>query len=670
MFSSSRSLRAVCPAALIACGLLAASTTPAAASTTATCPGAGNSCLAAIGDDYPYRSAVMDGGFGYGGYYRECTDFVAWRLNRDGASGWYNWGNADRWDDTARSRGIRVDRTPALGAVAQWDSMHVAYVAGYNADRSQVFIEEYNREYNGTYGSRWIPAGSPTNYIHVHDLSTPVTGSTIGSLDGAVGLVGGGAFVRGWALDPDTTEAIELHLYVDGGPGSGARGESLGLASLSRPDVDAVHHMGASHGFSTGISGLSPGAHTLYLYGINAAGSGDNTKFGEARINVPAPSAGSPVGSADAAHGALGGIAVSGWAFDPDSPALPVGMHAYLDGPAGTDYYGFDLGEAKASRPDIAAIYPSAGASHGLDKVFGTVEPGPHSVFLYALNRSGSGDNPLLGILRTTVGGGSPVGVLESALGGTNFVVVRGWAVDPDAATAPVTVHFYLDGPADGSRAGRDLGEAKLDRPDIGAMHPAAGAAHGFSAVVAGIPAGSHSVFVYALNRAGSGGNTLLGQTTATVTNPPPAQPAPSQSQTQTPHVAETTTEPTPGNGAPTLPTTQGSPPASAQPETSTPPALPATRGDTRPIPAIIALAASKASKLRVDLTDLSDQAYWKFAVQKLGKDGSWKTWKWFKSAGKKELRTVNPKKGTYRVLVPEQRGYQATVSASVSLRK
>jgi titin len=144
------------------------------ASSTQSCEGPGNICLPGIGDDYPYRNAARGGpGSGYGGYYRECTDFVAWRLNRDGAPGWYAWGNANRWDDTARAKGIRVDRTPALGAVAQWESTHVAYVAGISADGSRVFIEEYNRDYNGTYGSRWIAAGAPSNYLHVHDLNPP-----------------------------------------------------------------------------------------------------------------------------------------------------------------------------------------------------------------------------------------------------------------------------------------------------------------------------------------------------------------------------------------------------------------------------------------------------------------------------------------------------------------
>ena len=139
------------------------------------------SCLR--GNDYPYA------GQSYGTYrpaydadpwqfwYRECTSFVAWRLNQDGVEfhnyyGGPHWGNADGWDDAARSLqssnpglGVRVDKTPRAGAVAQWNSMHVAYVAAVHND-GYVTIEEYNRSYDGRYGYRRIPASSVENYIH------------------------------------------------------------------------------------------------------------------------------------------------------------------------------------------------------------------------------------------------------------------------------------------------------------------------------------------------------------------------------------------------------------------------------------------------------------------------------------------------------------------------
>ena len=60
---------------------------------------------------------------------RNCTSFVAWRLQeRNRMAGFANdfrgehWGDAENWDDVARELGYRVDSVPAIGAVAQTDA--------------------------------------------------------------------------------------------------------------------------------------------------------------------------------------------------------------------------------------------------------------------------------------------------------------------------------------------------------------------------------------------------------------------------------------------------------------------------------------------------------------------------------------------------------------------
>ncbi len=146
-------------------------------------------------DDYPYADKV------YGRYwdtdidpwkfyYRECTSFVAWRLNsRNGVSftNWYGgvqWGNAETWGTVAKNLGITVDNNPAVGAVAWWNTGtygHVAWVE--SVDGPNVVIEEYNYPYgSGNYCERTISASSPTGYIHIKDLnlvSTDTSGSVI-----------------------------------------------------------------------------------------------------------------------------------------------------------------------------------------------------------------------------------------------------------------------------------------------------------------------------------------------------------------------------------------------------------------------------------------------------------------------------------------------------------
>jgi surface antigen len=126
----------------------------------------------AEGDDYPYWAETPDdfgGGlspFRY--YYRECVDFVAWRLNRDAgvtSAPWkWDWsnlasGSAYAWADEWVRRGRATSSTPIVGSVAWFPYNHVAYVQAVNADGT-VTIEEYNQNSDHSYHVRTIPASS------------------------------------------------------------------------------------------------------------------------------------------------------------------------------------------------------------------------------------------------------------------------------------------------------------------------------------------------------------------------------------------------------------------------------------------------------------------------------------------------------------------------------
>lgn len=126
----------------------------------------------AEGDDYPWWDQVPDD---YGGglsplryFYRECVDFVAWRLNRDAgvtSAPWrWDWGSlgagsAYSWADAWASNGWPTSSEPVVGAVAWFPYNHVAYVQSINGDGS-VNIEEYNQNSDHSYHRRTIPAGS------------------------------------------------------------------------------------------------------------------------------------------------------------------------------------------------------------------------------------------------------------------------------------------------------------------------------------------------------------------------------------------------------------------------------------------------------------------------------------------------------------------------------
>ena len=116
-----------------------------------------------------------------------------------------------------------------------------------------------------------------------------------------------------------------------------------------------------------------------------------------------------------------------------------------------------------------------------------------------------------------------------------------------------------------------------------------------------------------------------------------------------------------------------GASPASA-------PSLPVT--PLAPVVTVKVKAVSGLSKLKVDVDpnrgtvaggtiDERHIKYWTFKVQVRLADGSWKTLKrTYRTLGSKETRTVNLKRGTYRVVVNPKYGYVGTTSAEVRLKK
>ncbi|ORX69391.1 CHAP-domain-containing protein [Linderina pennispora] len=124
-------------------------------------------------DDYPYKNNC--GPVDKWSYYQcQCTSFVAWRINSRLGINFHNrykgkaWGNANEWDDAARSSGVTVSSTPKVGAVAQTNAGrfgHVAWVAKVDGDN--VVVEEYNKGGTEHYGTRTVPKSS-FNYIYLN----------------------------------------------------------------------------------------------------------------------------------------------------------------------------------------------------------------------------------------------------------------------------------------------------------------------------------------------------------------------------------------------------------------------------------------------------------------------------------------------------------------------
>lgn len=95
-------------------------------------------------------------------YNRECVSYTAFRIGSSGRYQPTGFGNANQWDDNARSRGVPVDSNPRRGDVAVWNVGyygHVMYVESVLGNGDLV-ISEYNFDFTGRYSLRTISKGT------------------------------------------------------------------------------------------------------------------------------------------------------------------------------------------------------------------------------------------------------------------------------------------------------------------------------------------------------------------------------------------------------------------------------------------------------------------------------------------------------------------------------
>jgi hypothetical protein len=119
-----------------------------------------------------------------------------------------------------------------------------------------------------------------------------------------------------------------------------------------------------------------------------------------------------------------------------------------------------------------------------------------------------------------TVGTAAPSAANEDPVGFLDLVGspqpgqlrVRGWALDKNAPTEPLSIRVYVGGrPGATGVLQQDLGPvANQSRPDVGARYRLAGAGHGFDLSFPTVKSGAQPVCVYALNT-GGGRDRLLG---------------------------------------------------------------------------------------------------------------------------------------------------------------
>lgn len=192
---SGASLAAVLTAATV---VLAGLTTSPAAAQTLICSGVSVRDVAKCDPGWAANMHFMHWRM-YSGH--NCTNYVAYRLKRDGVpEPTYRLGNADTWAPNAKRHGVRVDGTPAVGAVGAWPGRrHVVYVEEIGPNYLITSEDNWPGYYpKGMYRKIKVFKGErayPTQFIHFKGKNTingplpsvagtPTVGSTLSATAG------------------------------------------------------------------------------------------------------------------------------------------------------------------------------------------------------------------------------------------------------------------------------------------------------------------------------------------------------------------------------------------------------------------------------------------------------------------------------------------------------
>ena len=296
--------------------------------------------------------------------------------------------------------GLRVSGWAIDPATSQPTSVQV-YVDGasagtFTADGDRPDVAGAYPDYGAGHGfvvDVPVAAGSHQVCVNALDRTNPQRQASIGCRAAVVGgnpfgnfealhPRPGGVQVQGWAIDPDTTAAIDVQVYVDQQLAGTFR------ADVDRPDVGAAFpDYGSAHGFLADVS-FGAGSHNVCVYALNRGFGSSNPLLG-CRV-----SSSLPFGNFESMATQPNGFRLQGWAIDPDTTS-PVDVHVYIDGGFSGSF------TANADRPDVGAAYPQYGSAHGF-LVDVAATPGTHQVCVYAIDKPGPGSNPNLGCRTAT----------------------------------------------------------------------------------------------------------------------------------------------------------------------------------------------------------------------------------------------------------------------------
>ena len=162
---------------------------------------------------------------------------------------------------------------------------------------------------------------STTDLIDVSDNTVYAAASTPGGfLDGV-----SASRIHGWAYQsglPNT--ALQVHIYIINNS-TGEQHIRTATADIYRADLKSAGYGDGYHGFDYSINWIDykPGTYSVYAYAIGVNSS--NALLNNAPISFTVRSM---TGSVDA----LKSTGIGGWAWKPDAPNEPVGVHVHIIG--------------------------------------------------------------------------------------------------------------------------------------------------------------------------------------------------------------------------------------------------------------------------------------------------------------------------------------------------
>ncbi|TFD86272.1 hypothetical protein [Cryobacterium serini] len=325
--------------------------------------------------------------------------------------------------------------------------------------------------------SDWF--GSPTSWP-----GTPV--GQLESMSTSLGTIS----LKGWAVDPSSWGSqLAVDVQVDSTWHQLAANNSRSSVGSQFPEA------GPNHGFEGSVP-ATKGAHSVCVY-VQNVGTGSPLSLGCQTVVVPDES---PSGKFTELYSTPAGFYVAGWAVDPDALNRSVVMDVQIDGQ-------WQAWPADVPSQAASNAYPGAGLNHGFSKIV-AASIGSHTICVYLRNLN-LGSAASLGCRTINVLDTPAQGSLQTLTAGNAAVSLTGWAVDPDAVTAQLTIDVQINSawyvlPATASSA------------TALTSFPSAGANHGFVGTFP-VANGVNTVCAYARNAIAGGPNGALGCKTVSV---------------------------------------------------------------------------------------------------------------------------------------------------------